>query len=113
MGPAAQSGFAVATFYSGDSTMDSKMQPKTEVKMDGKTDILQGKWLELKGQVKQQWGQLTDSDMAKLTGKQEELAGVLQQRYGYSKEKAETEINNWLRDHDKKSTTQTPTPTKA
>ena len=34
--------------------------------------------------------------MAKLTGKQEELAGLLQQRYGYGKAQAETEINNWL-----------------
>ena len=93
--------------------MDKNMGPKMEVKMDGKTDILQGKWLELKGQVKQQWGKLTDDDMTKLTGKQEELAGVLQQRYGYTKEKAESEINNWLRDHDKKPTTHMPTPNKA
>jgi uncharacterized protein YjbJ (UPF0337 family) len=92
---------------------DMKTEPKFEVKTDAKKDILQGKWLELKGQVKQQWGKLTDDDMTKLTGKQEELVGVLQQRYGYAKEKAETEVNNWLRDHDKKPTTPTPTPTKA
>ena len=92
---------------------DAKMEPKMDVKMDGKPDILQGKWLELKGQVKQKWGKLTDDDMTKLTGKQEELAGVLQQRYGYTKEQAGTEITNWLRDHDKKPTTHTPTPTKA
>ena len=89
------------------------MDKKVEVKMDGKTDILQGKWHELKGQVKQQWGKLTDDDMAKLSGKQEELAGVLQQRYGYTKEKSELEINNWLRDHDKKNDAPTPTPKKA
>jgi uncharacterized protein YjbJ (UPF0337 family) len=93
--------------------MDTKMEPKMEVKMDGKADILQGKWHELKGQVKQQWGKLTDDDMTKMTGKQEELAGVLQQRYGYTKENAETEINNWLRNHDKQTTTHMPTPTKA
>ena len=89
-----------------------KVEPKMEGKMDGKTDILQGKWHELKGQVKQQWGKLTEDDMTKLSGKQEELAGVLQQRYGYTKEKAELEINNWLRDHDKKTNVQTPTSTK-
>ena len=64
--------------------------------MDTTKDILQGKWHELAGRVKGQWGQLTDDDVAKLTGKQEELAGVLQQRYGYGRAQAETEINKWL-----------------
>jgi len=64
--------------------------------MDATQDILQGKWHELKGQVKQQWGKLTDDDVTKLSGKTEELAGVLQQRYGYGKAQAETEIHNWL-----------------
>ena len=64
--------------------------------MDVNKDILEGKWNELKGRVKGQWGQLTDDDVAKLTGKQEELAGVLQQRYGYGKAQAEAEINKWL-----------------
>ena len=69
--------------------------------MDATKDILLGKWHELKGQVRQQWGKLTDDDIARLSGKTEELAGVLQQRYGYSKAQAENEINKWLRDHDK------------
>ena len=69
--------------------------------MDPKQDILQGKWHEFKGKVKGQWGKLTDDDVAKLTGKQEELAGLLQQRYGYAKAQADTEINKWLSDADK------------
>jgi uncharacterized protein YjbJ (UPF0337 family) len=68
--------------------------------MDATKDILQGKWHELKGQVKGQWGKLTDDDVTRLSGKTEELAGVLQQRYGYGKAQAETEINNWLKKHD-------------
>ncbi len=72
--------------------------------MDANQDILEGKWPELKGQVKQQWGKLTDDDMQRLSGKTEELAGVLQQRYGYGKAQAEIEINNWVRDHDKAHT---------
>jgi uncharacterized protein YjbJ (UPF0337 family) len=69
--------------------------------MDTTQDILYGKWHELKGQVRQQWGKLTDDDLTRLSGKAEELAGVLQQRYGYGKAQAEIEINNWLRDHDR------------
>jgi uncharacterized protein YjbJ (UPF0337 family) len=91
--------------------METKPGPKTDATMGAKTDMLQGKWHELKGQVKQQWGKLTDDDIAKLSGKQEELAGVLQKRYGYTKEKSESEISNWLRDHDKKKNA--PPPTKA
>ena len=69
--------------------------------MDTTKDILTGKWHELKGQVRQKWGKLTDDDLARLNGKTEELAGVLQQRYGYARAQAEIEINKWLGEHDK------------
>lgn len=69
--------------------------------MDSTTDILQGKWHEIKGKVRHQWGKLTDDDFTKLSGKTEELAGVLQQRYGYSKAQAVMEINKWLRNYDR------------
>lgn len=59
-------------------------------------DVLQGKWHELKGQARQQWAKLTDDDVARMSGKSEELAGVLQQRYGYGKAQAENEIHDWL-----------------
>jgi uncharacterized protein YjbJ (UPF0337 family) len=71
--------------------------------MDATQDILHGKWHELKGQVRQKWGKITDYDFTQLSGKTEELAGVLRQRYGYGKAQAEIEINNWLRDHDRVS----------
>jgi uncharacterized protein YjbJ (UPF0337 family) len=71
--------------------------------MDANKDILLGKWLELKGQVRQQWGKLTDDDLVRLSGKTEELAGILRQRYGYGKAQAEIEINNWLHDHDQRT----------
>ncbi len=67
--------------------------------MDANQDILQGKWHELKGQVKQRWGKLTEGDVTRLSGKTEELAGILQQRYGYGKAQAELEINQWISDH--------------
>ncbi len=81
--------------------------------MDSTKDILQGKWHEVKGGVKQQWGKLTDDDVATLSGKQEELAGVLQKRYGYGKAQAEMEINTFVTDFDKQHTTRTDSHTKA
>ena len=64
--------------------------------MNGPSDMLEGKWHELKGQARQQWAKITDDDLELLSGKTEELAGVLQQRYGYGKAQAENEINDWL-----------------
>ena len=68
--------------------------------MDANTDIVQDKWHAIKGQVKIHWDKLTDDDVTRLSGKTEELVGVLQQRYGYGKAQAEMEINNWMRDHE-------------
>jgi uncharacterized protein YjbJ (UPF0337 family) len=46
--------------------------------------------------VRQQWGKLTDDDLAQVEGKETELAGRLQERYGISKEQAERQIKNWV-----------------
>lgn len=58
-------------------------------------DTIQGKWHEIKGQVKTKWGKLTDDDITQINGKREELAGRLQKRYGYAKDKAEEEIKSF------------------
>jgi len=58
-------------------------------------DILQGKWAQLKGKVKEQWGKLTDDDLDVIAGKQDQLEGRLQERYGYAKDQAQKEINDW------------------
>ena len=70
--------------------------------MDANTDILHGKWHELKGQARQTFAKLTDDDVERMSGKMEELSGVLQQKYGYNKAKADAEIKNWLKEADKK-----------
>ena len=59
-------------------------------------DILKGKWKEIKGEVKQKWGKLTDDDLAQVEGKAEELVGLLQKRYGYAKEKAAEEYKGFI-----------------
>ena len=59
-------------------------------------DILKGKWKEIKGEVKQKWGKLTDDDLAQVEGKEEELVGLLQKRYGYAKEKAAEEYKGFI-----------------
>ena len=58
-------------------------------------DQVEGKWKQMKGSVKQQWGKLTDDDLDVIAGKKDQLVGKIQERYGITKEKAEEEFNNW------------------
>jgi uncharacterized protein YjbJ (UPF0337 family) len=59
-------------------------------------DILNGRWKEIKGEFKQTWGKLTDDDLVEVEGKEEQLLGLLQQKYGYAKEKAEEEYKKFI-----------------
>ena len=61
-------------------------------------DILGGKWHEMKGKAKQKWGKLTDDDLNVVNGKQEELSGAIQKRYGYDKARADMEVRDWLKE---------------
>ena len=57
-------------------------------------DILKGKWLEIKGRVKEKWGKLSDNDLGEIEGKSEKLLGLLRKKYGYIREKAEPEYKD-------------------
>ena len=59
-------------------------------------DTLKGQWMQLKGKVRQQWGQLTDDDIDQMQGNAEMLVGRIQERYGRSREEAEREVDRWL-----------------
>lgn len=56
-------------------------------------DIFEGKWKQLKGQVKEWWGELTDDDLDRVGGKYDQFVGLLQTKYGYTREHAEAEID--------------------
>ena len=58
--------------------------------------ILKGKWKQVRGSVKEAWGKLTDDDLDQIDGTNDQLAGKLQERYGYSQEKALSEIASFL-----------------
>ena len=59
-------------------------------------DILKGKWNEIKGGLKEKWGKLTDNDLTVVEGNKDKLLGILQQKYGYDKDKAEKEYNDFI-----------------
>lgn len=58
-------------------------------------DRIEGNWKQFTGKVKEKWGQLTDDDLSKVNGNREQLEGLLQQRYGYAKDKAKEEVDSW------------------
>jgi uncharacterized protein YjbJ (UPF0337 family) len=59
-------------------------------------DIVEGKWNEIKGTLRDKWGKLTDSDVEQIGGKKDRLIGLLQQRYGYDKDQAEREADQFV-----------------
>jgi uncharacterized protein YjbJ (UPF0337 family) len=62
-------------------------------------DVLKGKWHQLKGEVKAQWGKLTDDDLDRVEGDAEKLIGRIQERYGYARLDAQREVNVFLDRH--------------
>jgi uncharacterized protein YjbJ (UPF0337 family) len=59
-------------------------------------DQLEGKWDQLKGNVRENFGELTDDDVEQVKGKRENLVGKLKERYGDTKEQAEKKIDEFL-----------------
>jgi uncharacterized protein YjbJ (UPF0337 family) len=58
-------------------------------------DRIAGNWKQFTGKVKEKWGKLTDDDLTTIAGKRDQLAGLLQQRYGYAKDQAEKELDEF------------------
>lgn len=71
-------------------------------------DILEGQWKQIRGKAKAWWGKLTDDDLDRAAGKFEVLAGILQEKYGYTREAAADEIEKRLTEFEEslKSKTQ-------
>ena len=62
-------------------------------------DTIQGDWKQVKGHVKEQWGKLTDDDIARINGKREQLEGLIQEKYGVGKDQAKKQIDDWMAKH--------------
>ncbi|MEP7357963.1 MAG: CsbD family protein [Anaerolineales bacterium] len=63
-------------------------------------DILEGKWKQVKGNVRNWWGKVTDDDLDRIGGKSEKMVGLLQERYGWTKERANEELSTRLAEYD-------------
>ena len=63
-------------------------------------DILEGKWKQMRGNAKTWWGKLTDDDLDRAAGKYDVLAGLLQEKYGYTRQRADEEIDTRLKEFE-------------
>ena len=66
-------------------------------------DILAGRWKQMRGELKTWWGNLTDDDFERIGGQKDKLIGLLQERYGYSREQAEQEVERRLLEYSDKT----------
>jgi len=60
-------------------------------------DTFSGQWKQIKGELKKRWGALTDDDLKRAEGDYDKLIGAIQERYGYARERARQEFDDWYR----------------
>jgi uncharacterized protein YjbJ (UPF0337 family) len=65
-------------------------------------DIVEGKWKQMRGEAKAWWGKLTDDDLDRAAGKLDVLAGLLQEKYGYTRQRAADEIDKRVTEYEAK-----------
>jgi uncharacterized protein YjbJ (UPF0337 family) len=58
-------------------------------------DIVKGKWKQMTGSAKSNWGELTDDDLQQVDGERERLVGKIQEKYGIARDKAEEQVDDW------------------
>jgi uncharacterized protein YjbJ (UPF0337 family) len=63
-------------------------------------DVFEGKCKQARGQAKERWGKLTDDDLERAGGKADQLIDLLQEKYGYTRERAEEEFNRRMKEYE-------------
>ena len=58
-------------------------------------DTISGQWKQMKGKIKETWGDLTDDELDRIAGKRDQLIGKIQEKYGLSKDEAERRVTDW------------------
>lgn len=81
----------------------TEQQPRRGASNIMTPDAFAGQWQQLRGQIRSWWGNLTDADLDKIAGKKDALIGIMQERYGYARERAEQEVDRRLQDYSAQS----------
>jgi uncharacterized protein YjbJ (UPF0337 family) len=62
-------------------------------------DVFTGQWRQLRGSLKSWWGKLTDDDLDRIGGQKDKLVGLVQERYGQTRDEAEREVERRLSEY--------------
>jgi uncharacterized protein YjbJ (UPF0337 family) len=62
-------------------------------------DKIEGQWKQVTGEIKEEWGKLTDHDLTVIDGKKDQLVGKIQEEYGIAKDEAESQVNEFAKMH--------------
>jgi len=62
-------------------------------------DTMKGQWKQIKGKAKEAWGDLTDDELTQVEGNAERLSGLIQERYGRTREAADREVEEFFTKH--------------
>ena len=63
-------------------------------------DKIAGNWKQAKGELKQQWGKLTDDDLTYIEGSRDKMIGKVQERYGIARDEADRKVAEWERTYN-------------
>ena len=58
-------------------------------------DEIKGNWKQAKGRVRQKWGELSDDELEQIAGQRDELVGLIQKKYGITREEADKQVSDW------------------
>jgi len=73
------------------------------------TDTFEGQWRQMRGELRSWWGRLSDNDFEKIAGKKDRLIGTLQEKYGYTREAAQQEVDRRFREYEDRARSSSPT----
>jgi len=73
------------------------------------TDTFEGQWRQMRGELRSWWGKLSENDFEKIAGKKDRLIGMLQEKYGYTREAAQQEMDRRFKGYDERTHTSTAT----
>ncbi len=59
-------------------------------------DQIAGSWKDIKGQILHKWGELTHDELDEAKGDRERLEGIIQKKYGVTREEASRQVDRWI-----------------
>jgi uncharacterized protein YjbJ (UPF0337 family) len=79
-----------------ESVFGTRSLSLTERKNSMDMNVFEGKWKQFRGRIEEEWGELTDDEVDQAEGKRDQMVGLLQEKYGYTKDKAEREFDRFV-----------------